>query len=196
MKPDTTPVKLIRGTVHRLGDEINTDLHCSSKYNIGKPLDWLAAHAFEQVQPGLAARVKPGDVIVAGKDFGINSSREEAVRVLRAMGVAAVVAQSFGRQFYRNAINNGLPIAECDVSRIEDGDTIEVDVAGGRVGVAARGFDAPVPKLPPAVLGLIAAGGLLPFLKQHPDWSLPASGPAGRTRSTAIDRERARRRPA
>ena len=174
--PDTSAtVAVIRATVHRLGDEVSTDIHCSAKYNIGKPLDWLAAHAFEQLVPGFAQRVKPGDVIVAGKDFGINSSREEAVRVLLAMGVAAVVARSFGRQFYRNAINNGLPIAECDVSVIEDGDLIEVDVAGGQVAVPARHFSASVPRLPPAVLGLIAAGGLLPFLKQHPDWSLPAA---------------------
>ena len=114
-------------------------------------------------------------MIVAGKDFGINSSREQAVHVLRAMGVSAVIAQSFGRQFYRNAINNGLPIAECDVSAIHDGDLIEVDVAAGRIAVPASGFSASVPKLPPAVLALIAAGGLLPFLKQHPDWALPTA---------------------
>ena len=165
----------IHARVHRLGDEINTDVHCSAKYNIGKPLAWLAEHAFEQLVPGFGKQVRPGDVIVAGKDFGINSSREEAVQVLRAMGVAAVVAQSFGRQFYRNAINNGLPIAECDVSLIETGDMIQIDVAAGQVSVPARAFNARVPKLPPAVLALISAGGLLPFLKQHPDWSLPTA---------------------
>lgn len=169
------PLSVIRGTVHRLGDDVNTDLHCSAKYNIGKPVEWLAQHAFEQLAPGLASSVRPGDVIVAGKDFGINSSREQAVHVLRAMGVAAVVARSFGRQFYRNAINNGLPIAECDVSCIEAGDLIEVDVAAGRIEVAARAFRAEVPRLPPAVLALVAAGGLLPYLRQHPDWGLPAA---------------------
>jgi 3-isopropylmalate dehydratase small subunit len=168
-----TTLAPVRGTAHRLGDHVNTDLHCSAKYNIGKPLEWLAQHAFEQLVPGFAQRIRPGDVIVAGRDFGINSSREEAVRVLRAMGVAAVVAPSFGRQFYRNAINNGLPIAECEVATIEDGDLIEVDVALGRVSVPARSFAAEVPRLPAAVLGLISAGGLLPFLKQHPDWQLP-----------------------
>lgn len=175
MNTSASTIAVIRATVRRLGDDVSTDIHCSAKYNIGKPVDWLAQHAFEQLQPGFAQTVQPGDVIVAGKDFGINSSREQAVHVLRAMGVSAVVAQSFGRQFYRNAINNGLPIAECDVASIQDGDTIEVDVAGGRVGVAARSFSAAVPKLPPAVLALIAAGGLLPFLKAHPDWSLPAA---------------------
>ena len=125
----------IRATVHRLGDEVSTDIHCSAKYNMGKSVQWLAEHAFEQLQPGFAQRIKAGDVIVAGKDFGINSSREQAVHVLRAMGVSAVIAQSFGRQFYRNAINNGLPIAECDVSAIHEGDLIEVDVAAGRIAV-------------------------------------------------------------
>ncbi|MBC7782173.1 MAG: 3-isopropylmalate dehydratase [Proteobacteria bacterium] len=174
MSDNAARVPTITATVHRLGDDISTDMHCSAKYNVGKSLDWLAQHAFEQVVPGFAQRVRPGDVIVAGRDFGINSSREQAVHVLRELGVAAVVARSFGRQFYRNAINNGLAIAECAVEMIEDGDTIEVDLAGGRVAVAARGWSATVPKLPPAVLALIAAGGLLPYLKQHPDWGLPA----------------------
>lgn len=175
MSTASSTVQVIRATVRRLGDDVSTDMHCSAKYNVGKPVQWLAEHAFEQLQPGFAQSVRPGDVIVAGKDFGINSSREQAVHVLRAMGVSAVVAQSFGRQFYRNAINNGLPIAECDVSAIQDGDTIEVDVAGGRVSVAARALSFSVPRLPPAVLALIAAGGLLPFLKAHPDWSLPTA---------------------
>ncbi len=175
MTATATTVAPIRATVHRLGDEVSTDIHCSAKYNMGKSVQWLAEHAFEQLVPGFAQRVRPGDVIVAGKDFGINSSREQAVHVLRAMGVSAVVAHSFGRQFYRNAINNGLPIAECDVSSMADGDLIEVDVAAGRIAVPARGFSAEVPKLPPAVLALIAAGGLLPFLKQHPDWALPTA---------------------
>jgi 3-isopropylmalate dehydratase small subunit len=175
MTATATTVAPIRATVHRLGDEVSTDIHCSAKYNMGKSVQWLAEHAFEQLVPGFAQRVRPGDVIVAGKDFGINSSREQAVHVLRAMGVSAVVAHSFGRQFYRNAINNGLPIAECDVSSMADGDLIEIDVAAGRIAVPARGFSAEVPKLPPAVLALIAAGGLLPFLKQHPDWALPTA---------------------
>ena len=175
MTGTASTVAAIRATVHRLGDEVSTDIHCSAKYNMGKSVQWLAEHAFEQLQPGFAQRIKAGDVIVAGKDFGINSSREQAVHVLRAMGVSAVIAQSFGRQFYRNAINNGLPIAECDVSAIHEGDLIEVDVAAGRIAVPASGFSAAVPKLPPAVLALIAAGGLLPFLKQHPDWALPTA---------------------
>lgn len=165
-------MEILKGSARRLGDAINTDLHCSSKYLPGRDTAYIAQHAFEQVAPGFVSRFARGDVIVAGRDFGINSSREQAVHVMRLLGVAAVVAPSFGRQFFRNAINNGLPVVECDVSGIEDGDEITVDLAAGRVAVAARGIERNVPPLPAAIQGLLAAGGLIPFLQQHPDWKL------------------------
>jgi 3-isopropylmalate dehydratase small subunit len=161
---------LIRGRAHLLGDDVNTDIHCSSKYFPGKDNAYVAQHAFEQLAPGFAGRFKAGEVIVAGKNFGINSSREQAVHVMRAMGAAAVVAASFGRQFFRNAINNGLPVVECDVRDIAQGDEIEIDLAAGRVGVTSRGILRSVPPLPAAVQAILAAGGLIPFLKAHPDW--------------------------
>ena len=133
---------LIRGKARLLGDDINTDLHCSSKYHPGRDNAYLAQRAFEQLVPGFAGRVARGDVIVAGRNFGNNSSREQAVHILRLMGVAGIVASSFGRQFFRNCINNGLPGVECDLPGIRDGDEVEIDLAGG----------------------------LIPFLKAHPDW--------------------------
>lgn len=160
----------IRGPVYLLGDEINTDLHCSSKYHPGRDNAYLARHAFEQVAPGFAARFAPGGVIVAGERFGINSSREQAVHVMRLMGVAAVVARSFGRQFFRNAINNGMPVVECDLPDVVEGEEVVLDLAAGRVCVPARGIVREVPPLPAAVRELLAAGGLIPFLKAHPDW--------------------------
>ena len=163
---------LIRGAAHLLGDDINTDIHCSSKYFPGKDNAYVAQRVFEQLVPGFAARVKAGDVIVAGRNLGINSSREQAVHVLRELKVAALVARSFGRQFFRNCINNGLPVIECDVSGIEQGDEVEIDPAAGRVAVGARGIERSAPPLPPAVQALLAAGGLIPFLKAHPDWAL------------------------
>ena len=162
----------IRGTVHLLGNDVNTDIHCSSKYFPGKDDAYVAQHVFEQLVPGFAARFKPGDVIVAGGNFGINSSREQAVHVLRAMGVSALVARSFGRQFFRNCINNGLPVIECDVGGIAQGDEVDVDLAAGRVAVAARGIARKVAPLPAAMQALLAAGGLIPFLQAHPDWQL------------------------
>jgi 3-isopropylmalate dehydratase small subunit len=163
---------MIRGRAHVLGDDVNTDLHCSSKYLPGRDNAYIAQHAFDKLVPGFASRVQQGDVIVAGENFGINSSREQAVHVLRMMGVAAVVARSFGRQFFRNAINNGLPVIECDITGIEQGDEIEVDAERGRVAVLARGIVRGVTPLPAEIRAILAAGGLIAFLKEHPDWKL------------------------
>ena len=162
----------IRGRAHVLGDDINTDLHCSSKYLPGKDNAYIARHAFEQLAPGFPARIKRGDVIVAGKNFGINSSREQAVHIMRAMGVAAIVAASFGRQFFRNCINNGLPAIECDISGIGEDDEIEVDIGAGSVSVPGRKISRTVAALPPEVQAILAAGGLISFLQKHPDWRL------------------------
>jgi 3-isopropylmalate dehydratase small subunit len=168
---------LIRGKAHLLGDDVNTDVHCSSKYYPGKDNAYVARQAFEQLAPGFAARLAAGDVIVAGKNFGINSSREQAVHILRLLGVGAIVAASFGRQFFRNCINNGLPVAECDVSGIAGNDEIELDHVLGRVAVPARGIVRETPPLPREVRAILDAGGLIPFLKAHPDWTTPLSPP-------------------
>ena len=163
-------MKNIKGRVHLLGDNINTDLNCSSKYLPGKDNAYVAQRAFEQVAPGFASRFRPGDVIVAGRNFGINSSREQAVHIMRMMGVAAIVGKSFGRQFFRNTINNGLPAIECEITGIADGDEIEIDIAAGKVTVAARQISRVVAALPPAVRQILAAGGLIAYLREHPDW--------------------------
>ena len=165
----------ICGKAHLLGAGINTDIHCSSKYHPGRDNAYVALHAFERLVPGFAARIKPGDVVVAGRNFGNNSSREQAVHVLHAMKVGGIVAASFGRQFFRNCINNGLPGVECDIAGVEQGDEIEIDLAGGRVAVPARGIVREVPPLPEAARAILAAGGLIPFLKAHPDWSVPVT---------------------
>ena len=162
----------IQGHARLLGAEINTDINCSSKYLPGKDNAYIAQHAFENVAPGFAARIKAGDVIVAGKNFGINSSREQAVHIMKLMGVAAIITPAFGRQFFRNAINNGLPVVECDIAGIADGDEIALDFARGNVAVAARNIDRTVAVLPPAVQRILAEGGLIAFLLKHPDWSL------------------------
>lgn len=165
-------MKTICGSARILGEEVSTDINCSSKYLPGKDTAFIAKCAFEQVAPGFAPAFKKGDVIVAGKNFGINSSREQAVHVMHLMGVAAIVAPSFGRQFFRNAINNGLTVIECDVSGIMAGDAIEIDPSAGRVAVVARNITRAVPPLPAAIQALLAAGGLIPFLQKHPDWNL------------------------
>jgi 3-isopropylmalate dehydratase small subunit len=163
---------LIKGAARLLPDEVNTDVNCSSKYLPGRDNAYIAQHAFEGVSPGFPQRFTRGDVIVAGRNFGINSSREQAVHILHELGVAAIVAPSFGRQFFRNAINNGLLLVECEVARVAEGDLLEIDAGGGSVRVPARNLSFKSAVLPSSVRGIVAAGGLLAFLKQHPDWKL------------------------
>lgn len=164
----------IVGLAHVLGDDVNTDVNCSAKYMPGRDTAYVAQHAFEQVAPNFVTQFKFGDVIVAGRNFGINSSREQAIQVMRLLGVSAVVATSFGRQFFRNAINNGLPLVECDTSGIEDKDGIDIDFEAGVLTVPERKIKRAMPHLPPAIQTLLAAGGLIAFLQQHPDWNVAA----------------------
>src|SRR6185295_3517826 len=145
----------VHGYARLLPEEINTDVHCSAKYMPGKDAAYIAQHAFEGIAPDFVARFKPGDVIVAGRNFGINSSREQAIQVLRLLGAVAVVSPAFGRQFFRNAINGGLPIVECDIDGIEENDLIELDLAAGTVQVPERGIQRHVPPLPAAMQTLL-----------------------------------------
>jgi 3-isopropylmalate dehydratase small subunit len=165
-------MQTIRGRAHLLPEEINTDLHCSAKYMPGKDTAYIAQHAFEGVAPGFVSRFDKGDVIVAGENFGINSSREQAVHVMRLLGVAAVVAPSFGRQFFRNAINSGLPVVECEIAGIAEGDVVDIDLGAGALSVSASGLTRAFAPLPQSIQALIAAGGLIPFLQKHPDWKM------------------------
>lgn len=159
----------IKGKAHLLPEEVNTDLHCSAKYMPGRDTAYVAQHAFEQIAPGFVSRFGKGDVIVAGRNFGINSSREQALHVMRLIGVGAIVAPAFGRQFFRNAINNGVPVVECDVAGIDEGDVVEVDLAAG-VLTLSGGATRPFTPLPAEIQSLLGAGGLIPFLQKHPDW--------------------------
>ena len=165
-------MEVIKGHARLLPAEINTDVHCSAKYMPGRDAAYIAQHAFEQIAPDFVTRFKPGDVIVAGKNFGTNSSREQAIQVLRLLGAAAIVCPAFARQFFRNAINNGLPVVECDVSGILENDLVELDLAGGIIKVTERGFECTFRPMPPEIQTLLAAGGLIPFLQRHPDWEL------------------------
>ena len=157
-----------------LGDDVNTDLNCSGKYLPGKDEAYIAAHAFEAIAPDFATRFQPGGVIVGGQHFGINSSREQAVHVLRRMGVAAIVARSFGRQFFRNAINNGLLVVECDTAGIVEGDTVVLDLQAQQLRVEARQLQRKLGDVPPTIRAILREGGLIPFLKKYPNWEVPA----------------------
>jgi 3-isopropylmalate/(R)-2-methylmalate dehydratase small subunit len=156
-----------KGKAWKYGDGVNTDVIFPGKYtySVLDPEE-MARHALEDLDPGFAQKVKPGDVIVAGKNFGCGSSREQAATCLKYAGVRAVVAKSFARIFFRNAINQGLPVIQCSeaVDNIEDGEDIFVDFSKGRIETAKGRFDF-VP-LPQSILLILEAGGLIPYIKK------------------------------
>ncbi len=156
------------GRVWKYGDDVNTDVIFPGKYTY-QPMEpaEMARHALEDLDPEFADNVASGDVIVAGKNFGCGSSREQAATSLKAAGVAAVIAPSFSRIFFRNAINSGLPAIELaeGTERIEAGDHVEIDFEAGIVrheGAAYR-----FPALPPEVLAILEDGGLIPHVKKQ-----------------------------
>ena len=157
-------------TTHRVwkyGDNINTDVIFPGRYTYTVSHDpaELARHALEDLDPAFAARVQPGDVIVGGRNWGNGSSREQAVTCLVAAGVRAVIAASFARIYYRNAINNGLLVIQCPdiLPHLVTGDTLELDTENARLMCSAGAFD--FPRLPASVQGIMEAGGLIAYLK-------------------------------
>lgn len=158
---------IFEGTAHVVGDDIDTDVILPGRYlSLTDPAQ-LAQHVFEGVDPGFVSRVKPGDILIAGRNFGSGSSREHAPIGLKALGVSCVIAASFARIFYRNAINLGLPILISPeaASAAKPGDRIRVDTDGGIIEVAGRAFHAQ--PFPPFVQELIAAGGLVPWVRDE-----------------------------
>lgn len=149
---------MIRGRAWIFGDDVDTDVIIPGKYLRTKDLSILAQHVMEGLDPKFASRVGKGDVIVAGRNFGCGSSREQAPLALKVAGVSAVVARSFARIFYRNAINIGLPLIEADVEA-QQGDSVELDLASGIVRVGERTFQGT--RLPDFLLEILQSGGLV-----------------------------------
>jgi 3-isopropylmalate dehydratase small subunit len=169
---------VITGVTMVLGDHVNTDIHCSTKYLPGKDNAYVAEHAFEKLDPGFPAQAKAHRaagktiVLVAGKDFGINSSREQAAQILKDMGVGVIVAPSFARAFFRNSINNGLALISADVTGIAAGQSISVNLQTGQIEVQG-GPSRQANGLSEVLLHIVSAGGLLAYLNQNKGW--PAS---------------------
>jgi 3-isopropylmalate/(R)-2-methylmalate dehydratase small subunit len=155
-----------KGNAWKYGDDVNTDVIFPGKYtySILDPEE-MAKHAFEDLDPEFASQVKPGDIIVAGKNFGCGSSREQAATCLKFAGVRAVIAKSFARIFFRNAINQGLPVVQCGeaVDQIEAQEDIAIDFTKGFI-ETAKGVFAFAP-LPESILKILEAGGLIPYTK-------------------------------
>jgi 3-isopropylmalate/(R)-2-methylmalate dehydratase small subunit len=156
------------GLVHRFGDDVSTDHITSGRHRfLAKDISVLAAHCLEDLDPGFAGRVRPGDFVVGGRNFGCGSSREYAPRVLQALGVEAVVARSFARIFFRNAINIGFPAVEAETDGIEAGDRLQLDLGAGTIENLTRGTMLACRPYPAVMLAILREGGLVAHLKKH-----------------------------
>jgi 3-isopropylmalate/(R)-2-methylmalate dehydratase small subunit len=157
--------KVLTGRVWKYGDDVNTDVIYPGKYTYSDlPPEEMASHALEDLDPEFAEQVQPGDIVVAGRNFGCGSSREQAVSCLKYAGVGALIANSFARIYFRNAINQGLPIVQCAaVEGVESGEEVTVDFTSGKV-LTARGEYA-FPALSEFVMGILEDGGLIPHVR-------------------------------
>lgn len=154
----------------KFGDDVSTDLIAPGRYfHLRTNLPELARHVLEDADAEFAKKVQKGDIIVAGKNFGLGSSREHAVQIIKLAGASAVLAKSFARIFYRNAINAGLPVLEVDTSKIETGDEIEAELSTGIVFDKTKNIRLHAKPLPEFMLRLLKEGGLIEHIKKHGD---------------------------
>ncbi len=162
--------EILRGRAFKLGDNINTDYIIAGKYT--KTLDYafLAEHLLEDVDPTIAKRIKRGDFLVAGKNFGCGSSREQAAIAIKYAGISAVLAKSFARIFFRNAINLGLPALVCDTDLVDEGDELELDIETLSLKNLSKSIPIPVVPLNKIMVNILREGGLVPYLKKHGDY--------------------------
>lgn len=157
---------VFRGRVWKLSDNIDTDVITPGKYLI-LPIDELKNYVLEPIDPEFSRKVKPGDIIVAGRNFGCGSSREQAPAALKALGISVVIAESFARIFFRNAISLGLPVVECgEISRkVSNGDLLEVYLEPGEVRNLSTGQTFKTKTLSKQMIEILKAGGAIPLLK-------------------------------
>lgn len=156
-----------RGRAWVFGDNVDTDVISPGQY-LKLTAEEIAAHVMEGADPEFAKKVQPGDVVVAGKNFGCGSSRESAPAALKYAGVGAVIAEFFARIFYRNAINIGLPVLECKQAKeIAAGDELEIDLEKGEIRNLTQNKTYQVTPFPPRILEILQAGGLVPYLEKQ-----------------------------
>jgi len=162
---------LVKGKAIKLGDNISTDLIIPGRFaHLRSNLPELAKHVLEDTLPEFTSRVKPGDFLVAGKNFGLGSSREHAPIVIKMAGISAILAKSAARIFFRNAINQGMPILLCDTDKINSGDELEVDLTGGVVINLTSGAKLSCSRMPPLMSAILEEGGLIPYIQKHKDF--------------------------
>jgi 3-isopropylmalate/(R)-2-methylmalate dehydratase small subunit len=159
----------LHGRAHRYGDHVNTDVIIPARYLNTTDLAELAAHCMEDLDPEFVGRVKPGDIIAAGENFGCGSSREHAPLAIKAAGVSCVIAASFARIFFRNSINVGLPVLVCPeaAGEAQTEDEMSVDLVSGRIENLTRGRVYHAEPFPEFLQEIVAAGGLIPYTRQR-----------------------------
>jgi 3-isopropylmalate/(R)-2-methylmalate dehydratase small subunit len=160
---------MLKGKVHKYGANVDTDAIIPARYlNVSEPAE-LARHCMEDIDQDFVKRVKPGDIMMATTNFGCGSSREHAPIAIKASGISCIIAKSFARIFFRNAINIGLPLLECNqaVDETEAGNTLEVDLSNGKIKNLTRGSEFEAKPYPEFMAELIAAGGLVEYTKKR-----------------------------
>ena len=156
------------GRAFKFGDGVSTDHIIPGRFaHLRSNLPELAKHVMEDADPTFATRVRPGDFIVAGNNFGLGSSREHAPLVIKVAGVSAVLAKSVARIFFRNAINLGLPVLICDTGGISDGDELDVNLKAGIIRNISQGNELTFRGLPEVMLDILNEGGLLPYIQKY-----------------------------
>ena len=159
---------IIKGKVHKFGDNINTDDIIAAKYLVSTDKKELGKHCMENIAPNFVKEVNPGDIIVAGKNFGCGSSREHAPRAIKGCGISAVIARSFAGIFFRNAINIGLPFLELgEINKINDGDSLEIDLSGGIIKNLSTNQTYKTGAFPEFLQEIIKQGGLMNYIKKN-----------------------------
>ena len=164
---------MLKGRAFKFGDSISTDHIVPGRLaHLRSNLPELAKHVLEDADPTFASKVKSGDFIVAGNNFGLGSSREHAPLVIKMSGVSAILVKSVARIFFRNAINLGLPVLVCDTNKIRNGDELEVDLEQGVINDKSNGNKLTFKRIPKAMLSILNEGGLIPYIKKHGDFKL------------------------
>ena len=158
---------MLQGKVHRVGDNIDTDRIIPGKYTKTLDMSALADHVLEDVDPDFPKRIQPGDLLVAGANFGVGSSREQAPLALQAAGIKAVIATSFARIFFRNAINIGLPAIAIGEHKIKNGAMVSIRLSDGTVIDETAGHRYEAAQMPEVMIEILRAGGLVPYLKMN-----------------------------
>ncbi|HIS54192.1 TPA: 3-isopropylmalate dehydratase small subunit [Candidatus Galligastranaerophilus gallistercoris] len=166
-------MEIKKGKAFKFGDGISTDHIAPGRlFHLRSNLEEFSKHVLEDADPDFAKNMKKGDFVVAGNNFGLGSSREHAPQIIKIAGVGAVIAKSFARIFYRNAINIGLLLIECDTDKIDAGDELELDVQKGILKDLTKNIEIEIMPLPDVMIKLLNDGGLIEHIKKNGDFSL------------------------